>query len=92
MNFEIQALDSASIERFSYGYIANNHKVANLQNSQGRDQHDGRTTEVIVAPAGLFDLMTSLVLWIMTVLGVITFFRYLVQVVWSVLESLLRIS
>lgn len=89
MNFEIQAVGSDSIERLSRGYISKNHKVANLPSGYGGGQHDEETDKVMSAPASLFDLITSLVLCVLTVLGIFRIFRHLVQVVQSILGSLL---
>ncbi len=92
MNVEIQSIGSDSIERFSHGYISKNHKVANLPNGYGSSQHDGETTKVMSASASLLDLIASLVLCVLTGLGIFTIFRHLVQVVRSILESLLSIN
>lgn len=89
INFAIQTIGSDSIEKFSRGYISKNHKVANLPSGYGNVQHGEKTTKVMSAPASLFDLIASLVLSILTVLGVFTIFRYLVWMIQSILESLL---
>ncbi|MDQ7030444.1 MAG: M23 family metallopeptidase [Ardenticatenia bacterium] len=90
-HFEMQDIDSGKLRRYALGYISRGKKVANIPDDQNVAQHDKEITEVMSATVNLWDLISNLVLCILTISGVFAIFMRLVDVIQSILQLALGI-
>jgi murein DD-endopeptidase MepM/ murein hydrolase activator NlpD len=86
----VQGTGSDNVGKYSLGYISKSQKVANLPNDQGVAWRDKEVAKVSYT-TNFLDLISSLALCVLTILGIFTIFRALAGVAQSILRLMLGI-